>query len=767
MLARKRGGQAVFAKYAATNMAILILPILLAALFYGISARTVRDAVDRIAEQQLAAGAELVDRRLSDLRRAEAQLEMDYDVNFYLNTGRPYSPIEAYDLRKISDKLSSLALGNDLLSHLFLYFSGSDYLASEAGASPYSSFYGTMLSVELWSAQSFREEILRSGDEDRDIAGVKLSFAGKSSDCLLSIHPIGHGSYRRGAIVGAIDSSSLIRLLAEAPQEYGGWIAVYDGAGGVVASSDPAREKVLRAEVQGALGPSGRATSGKATFRASGASYRLYVATSSVADWSYVAALDESRVLAGPRALMRTALLVLAACFAVGTAASYWFARTNARPVDRMIRLVLGESSAESGSATSLFQQVEEAIVSLSDEKRRLEGEVAHATEMARANFLQSLLIGGYRDRSGLALDASRFGVELSGERLVMIAGIGSAGVSVNESGAGFAMAIERAASSLGQGEYAVPISPGEAAFILCAAGATGVAREASLADDRPKRLAEAVRAECPSAFRGALSFGAGQAVSDPFLLPMSLSQAESARSRASRAGSLDLLSYGGPEGSGGCAYPLDLEEAVIRAVRSANVDLLRSLLGPLSEPPQSGSLEAERDVAAALRGTALRLFAEFPKESAPLAPRLGRSGALPPPDAIAEAAALLEELARGREGAKRSHNSALAEGVRSFIAERFGDRDLGLAMVAERFRISENYLSNLYKEQTGECVSETIEATRIAAAKQRLAMTQEPLDRIAVFAGYRSDASFRRAFKRVVGCSPSDYRDRSTSEST
>jgi two-component system response regulator YesN len=79
--------------------------------------------------------------------------------------------------------------------------------------------------------------------------------------------------------------------------------------------------------------------------------------------------------------------------------------------------------------------------------------------------------------------------------------------------------------------------------------------------------------------------------------------------------------------------------------------------------------------------------------------------------------------------------------------------------MVAESHRLSENYLSNLYKEQEGECVSETIEKVRIGAARRLLSGSADSIDAIAAACGYRSGVSFRRAFKRVAGVSPSEYR--------
>ncbi len=94
-----REPQPIFLKYAATNMAILALPIVLAGVFYAVTASTVRNAVDGVARAQLVASARDVDRGLQDIQRAAARMSIDYDVNFYLNDPGPYSAVEEYDLR--------------------------------------------------------------------------------------------------------------------------------------------------------------------------------------------------------------------------------------------------------------------------------------------------------------------------------------------------------------------------------------------------------------------------------------------------------------------------------------------------------------------------------------------------------------------------------------------------------------------------------------------------------------------------------------------
>ena len=73
---------------------------------------------------------------------------------------------------------------------------------------------------------------------------------------------------------------------------------------------------------------------------------------------------------------------------------------------------------------------------------------------------------------------------------------------------------------------------------------------------------------------------------------------------------------------------------------------------------------------------------------------------------------------------------------------------------------IAENYISNLYKEEFGENLSAAIEKLRIEKASVLLETTDMRIGEVAEAVGYSSDTSFRRAFKKISGISPVDYRN-------
>jgi len=107
----------------------------------------------------------------------------------------------------------------------------------------------------------------------------------------------------------------------------------------------------------------------------------------------------------------------------------------------------------------------------------------------------------------------------------------------------------------------------------------------------------------------------------------------------------------------------------------------------------------------------------------------------------------------------KNSRNLMLKNQILEYISASYSDPNLCLSDVASKFEISEAYLSRFFKEQTGETFSEYLERIRIEEACNLLKKSSNLISEVSSMVGYNSSESFRRAFKRVKGVSPSDYR--------
>jgi len=95
---------------------------------------------------------------------------------------------------------------------------------------------------------------------------------------------------------------------------------------------------------------------------------------------------------------------------------------------------------------------------------------------------------------------------------------------------------------------------------------------------------------------------------------------------------------------------------------------------------------------------------------------------------------------------------------ILDFINTEFTNPDLSLIYIADRFGISVTKLSKLFKENNIE-YSFYISNLRMNLAKHTLVNTDSSIKNIARQTGYTSSNSFCRAFKRLQGISPNEYR--------
>lgn len=97
-------------------------------------------------------------------------------------------------------------------------------------------------------------------------------------------------------------------------------------------------------------------------------------------------------------------------------------------------------------------------------------------------------------------------------------------------------------------------------------------------------------------------------------------------------------------------------------------------------------------------------------------------------------------------------------EDILCFIKANYANSGMGLGMVSEHCKLSEGYLSAMFKEEMNVNFTDYLEKIRIEKACELL-QAGELVATIAENVGYNSVQSFRRAFKRVKGVSPSEYR--------
>jgi transcriptional regulator GlxA family with amidase domain len=88
-------------------------------------------------------------------------------------------------------------------------------------------------------------------------------------------------------------------------------------------------------------------------------------------------------------------------------------------------------------------------------------------------------------------------------------------------------------------------------------------------------------------------------------------------------------------------------------------------------------------------------------------------------------------------------------------------DQDLRVDALAARAAMSERTFARRFVAEAGITPAKFVEQARIQAARRRLEEGRLPVESIALRCGFHSAENMRRSFVRVLGVSPTDYRER------
>ena len=109
---------------------------------------------------------------------------------------------------------------------------------------------------------------------------------------------------------------------------------------------------------------------------------------------------------------------------------------------------------------------------------------------------------------------------------------------------------------------------------------------------------------------------------------------------------------------------------------------------------------------------------------------------------------------------AAQSSTHPTIEDICAYIIDNPGD-DLSVAALADRVAMSERSFQRLFSREVGTSPGKYVERCRIDAGRRLLESTTDGLSAIARSCGFTSPETFLRAFKRLVGVSPTEYRHR------
>jgi two-component system response regulator YesN len=113
--------------------------------------------------------------------------------------------------------------------------------------------------------------------------------------------------------------------------------------------------------------------------------------------------------------------------------------------------------------------------------------------------------------------------------------------------------------------------------------------------------------------------------------------------------------------------------------------------------------------------------------------------------------------------GGGTARQDELVRSVQNYIASHLSDPGLSLSSIAQGVYMNPSYLSRVYNQATGECISTYIRDARLSRGLKLIENGAANVERVAEEVGFRNAGYFSRCFKDRYGVSPTDIMLRRT----
>lgn len=222
------------------------------------------------------------------------------------------------------------------------------------------------------------------------------------------------------------------------------------------------------------------------------------------------------------------------------------------------------------------------------------------------------------------------------------------------------------------------------------------------------------------------------------------------------------------PDARTGKAYPHHLEKRLLRALQTLDTQALEETLAALSAGLRAGP--SAESVNRILREMSI-VVSRYAEEVLGLEEE---DDGRPDLTELVEECDTLEEkveairvfaLAKCRQWtesapSRERERERLIAGAIRYMQEHY-QRDLGLEEVSDAVGLSYSHFSVLFKEKTGLTFLEYLTRLRMEKACDLLRNTRMKVYQIAPMVGYHEPKYFMQVFKRTVGMTPSEFRER------
>lgn len=711
-----------------------------------------------------------MDNLISDVESLCGEITLSPEVQRLFNA-KDFSGISQYNLYAAVDFLARLSLARTSTEDFYLYLSNLDIVATNASYQRSDNYYNiyieeTGIDKDDWDSilkGRYRGEQFCTleyedlwGNEIRKIAIIFPLFSSNSTGAYTNLIVfvdesafVSSQNWRTGRenILIMNTSSEILYNFSEIPVE------------SLPAYGDLHEGQLLTSTVDGE-------------------NMTISSINSSVKGWKYLS-ITPTRIYDGPIHMVEQTLLVsLLLCFLIGGITSNFLIRKNYSPIEKILES-LEEKVRPSDMRNNEYQYINQAISDLKSEKQNIENEAERQKDLLRSSVIFRLVENRDRLYEITPDTLKQYDITfVPGIFFVLI-------YSVNSSAGPFLTNNENLESS---DKYRITFlilkniteellaNDGMKSYVFHTDNLIGFIVNSSSAqpDIIFQRVADClnqVDAFVEEHFQISFRHSCSNAFSSWQELPQAYRQALEVLEYQKTLGLDQIIFYHDVEEkteSTSLYYPTEQEVRIENAICCGEGEQAYSLLQEIIDYNLKHHVNPEsmRYLMMMIAGTILHSVGSLDEDIRSKIPLQTLKGIFEKeslPQNRMRLQECIDQITQAihtvREKDAAGKTQSLYKKAKKYVDEHYMDENLSVGMIAEEFGVHIVHISRVFKEMSGDNLSNYIQQVRLKKAKELIGSGQT-MEKIARAVGYNNVRTFIRAFKKSEGITPGKYKE-------
>ncbi|SFD75375.1 AraC-type DNA-binding protein [Paenibacillus catalpae] len=754
----------VFRSFLVSYIVILIIPSIAGYISYRSSISVTQKLSIENSVIQLQKSKELLERRMAEVEGFTRQLAINPDLNVLMNEKSNGEQTNVYGIWKILRSVLTFGQTNDFLQQFYIYLGNYNVILTPGSAYVRPEHFYDSFRYEDQSLAEWKQSILGKTHRSEIMPLRNFNNKGTMTSVVtyMQSFPLDSFSGSSPAVaVVMIDEKTITNLLTGITDKYGGWTQISDVSGRTIASL-------------GTGVPDMKVLAKDTTFDASKTSQfynddLVITIHSDTNGWVYRSGIPRHALLEYANQIKFMTWTFTGIAIVVGLLVGLLLAYRNSVPIHKLVSVVKEQFGKVETTERNEYDFLHGNIAEMIRSSNQLESELRRQLPLIRDAFLKRLLSGELQSREEIFAAASQANTGIYGHSgyvcILHVQGYtGMDSVEVLNELHAARLLLKQALLDIAG--FTLTTDWGADRIVIVFASKEAETGN-TLGRSEIAGLLEQLSRHAFNEYRISFTAAFGAAFQSETEVNVSYEQAKQTLDHALHADRKGVVWFEETRlESATYYYPLDMELRLIGTIRAGESEEARRIVHSvlaLNTEQRELSVEMWQQLVGELKGTLLKLLDQKTFMESGLFEQLkDRIIAIHATDKrsfqteIEDIAGVMCSVVISR---KNDSHTRIVEQIKDYISEYFSDSDLTLYRVAEKVERPEKYISQLFKEVTGTNLSDYLEQVRMEHAIALLRENRYTVDEISSRVGYNSSHSFRRAFKRVTGLSPSSYR--------